>query len=222
MAPEIMCLGDITTGAFDFTVSCKKNMDKLSAIEVTRKSGDEPFQLNGSSLPINLLSFWQWSASDIVGNAMRGILAEYIVASAVGACAGIRAEWDSYDIETPENIKVEVKSGTYIQSWEQKKHSAIQFSIRPTQGWDSGSNERSSEIIRQADVYVFCLLKHKEQSSINPLNMDQWVFYVLSTDTLNQSLGPQKTISLNSLKKLNPNKVNYGDLRASITKAANK
>ena len=197
-------------------------MANHSEVEVTRKSGDEPFEFNGSSLPISLLSFWQWYASDIVGNAMRGILAEYIVASSVGMSSGTRTEWDAFDIETSEGIKVEVKSGAYVQSWEQKKHSAIQFSIRPTYGWDSESNSRSKEIIRQADVYVFCLLKHKEQSSINPLNLDQWVFYVVPTRTLNQSLGAQKTISLNSLEKLNPKKVNYGGLRASITIAANK
>lgn len=91
-------------------------MDKLSAIEVTRKSGDEPFEFNGSSLPMSLLSFWQWSASDIVGNAMRGILAEYIVASSVGMSSGTRTEWDAFDIETSEGIKVEVKSGAYVQS----------------------------------------------------------------------------------------------------------
>ena len=172
------------------------NMDKLSAIEVTRKCGDEPFELNGSSLPINLLSFWQWSASDIVGNAMRGILAEYIVASAVNSATGTRTQWDAYDIETPEGIKVEVKSGAYIQSWQQKRHSAIQFGIRPTQGWESESNEYASEIMRQADIYVFCLLEHKEQDTLNPLNLDQWVFYVLSTSSLNELVGLQKTISL--------------------------
>ncbi len=197
-------------------------MDNLSAIETTRKSGDEPFEFNGSSLPINLLSFWQWSSSDIVGNAMRGILAEYIVASCVGVNSGIRTEWDAFDIETSEGIKVEVKSGAYIQSWEQKKYSTIQFSIRPTQGWDSKTNELSSEVRRQADVYVFCLLKHKDQFSINPLNLGQWIFYVLPTNTLNQFVGVQKTITLNSLKNLNPSKVNYGELHTSIKAAANK
>ncbi|WP_100916040.1 hypothetical protein [Pseudoalteromonas spongiae] len=197
-------------------------MDNLSAIETTRKIGDEPFEFNGSSLEMRLLSFWQWSSSDIVGNAMRGILAEYIVASSVGMNSGIRTEWDAFDIETPEGIKVEVKSGAYVQSWEQKMHSTIQFSIRPTQGWDSESNERNSEVRRQADIYVFCLLKHKDQSSINPLNLDQWEFYVLPTSTLNQSVGAQKTITLNSLEKLNPIKVNYDELHASIKAAANK
>lgn len=195
-------------------------MDNLSAIEITPKFGEEPFESNGSSLPMSLLSFWQWSASDIVGNAMRGILAEYIVVSSVGMNSGTRTEWGAFDIETPDGIKVEVKSGAYVQSWEQKKHSTIQFSIRPTQGWDSESNERSSEVCRQADVYVFCLLKHKDQRSINPLNLDQWAFYVLSTDILNQSVGLQKTITLNSLESLKPNKVNYGELHASIKVAA--
>lgn len=71
-------------------------------------------------------------------------------------------------------------------------------------------------------MYVFCLLKHKEQSSINLLNLDQWEFYVLSTSKLNQSLGEQKSITLNSLKNLNPQKASYSDLYASIRKAANK
>ena len=196
-------------------------MANLSAIEVSRKTGDEPFELNGTSLQLSLLSFWQWSSSDIVGNAMRGILAEYIVASAVNMANGTRTEWDACDIKTPEGIKVEVKSGAYIQSWEQKRHSTIQFSIRPTQGWDSESNEFSREVMRQADVYVFCLLKHKEQDTINPLNLDQWVFYVLPTKTLNESVGAQKSITLSSLERLNPKIIKFGDLSASITQAAN-
>jgi len=197
-------------------------MEKLPAIEITRKSGSEAFILNGSPLPIDLLSFWQWSASDIVGNAMRGILAEYIITSAVGTADGSRTEWDTYDIETPEGIKVEVKSGAYIQSWEQKKYSSIQFGIRPTQGWDSGENEYTKKIVRQADVYVFCLLRHKDQGTINPLNLEQWVFYVLATKVLNESVGPQKSISLSSLVKLNPTKCEYSDLHESIIQAANK
>ena len=76
--------------------------------------------------------------------------------------------------------------------------------------------------MRQADVYVFCLLKHKDQETINPLNLDQWVFYVLATKKLNESVGSQKTITLSSLEKLNPLKVVYGELSASINQSANK
>ena len=197
-------------------------MDKYPEIEVTRKTGNEQFHENGKSLDDSLLSFWQWSASDLVGNAMRGILAEYIVATAVGKADESRTEWDSYDIETSEGIKVEVKSCAYLQSWSQKKLSTIQFGIRPTQGWDSKNNSYTSQVERQADVYVFCVLKHREQSTIDPLNLKQWVFYVLPTKVLNQSVVGQKTITLSSLIQLSPIETEYVELYAAIQKAANK
>ena len=176
-------------------------MNELIALEVKRKSGQEPFVSNGQNLSMNLLAFWQWSSSDLIGNALRGIVAEYIVTSAVGDHSGIRQEWGSYDVITTGGIKVEVKSSAYIQSWSQSKYSGIQFSIRPTYGWKAATNEYSSEKIRQSDVYVFCLLKHKDQATINPLNLDQWQFYVISTKKLNESLGPQKSISLSKLEE---------------------
>ena len=178
--------------------------------------------MNGNSLSHDLLSFWQWSSSDLTGNAIRGILAEYIVASAVGKAGGNRTEWDACDIETNEGIKVEVKSSAYLQSWSQKKLSTIQFGVRPTQVWDSKTNTYSSEFARQSDVYVFCVLQHKDQETIDPLNMDQWNFYVLATNKLNEAVGRQKTITLGSLRELDPVTVPYGKLNASIKSAANK
>jgi len=126
-------------------------MDKYPEIKVATKTGKEKFHEDGKPLAHDLLSFWQWSASDLVGNAMRGVLAEYIVASAVGKISGSRTEWDAFDIETNGDIKVDVKSGAYIQSWFQKKLSTIQFGIRPTQSWDSKTNSYSSNFARQSD-----------------------------------------------------------------------
>ena len=196
-------------------------MDNYPKLEVKRKTGDELFHENGKPLNTDLLSFWQWSASDLVGNAMRGIFAEYIVASALGVTEGNRTEWDAYDIETAEGIKVEVKSGAYIQSWAQKKLSNIQFGIRPTLGWDSKNNEYTTVVERQSDVYVFCVLNHKDQETIDPLNVSQWLFYVMATKSLNQSVGKQKTITLSSLKMLNPTEVTYSELYAEVKQAAN-
>lgn len=203
-------------------IAAKRRMDKYPEIEVVRKTGEEKLYVNGDPLPHDLLSFWQWSASDLVCNAMRGILAEYIVASAVGMVSGNRTEWDAYDVETNEGIKVEVKSGAYIQSWSQKKLSTIQFGIRPTQGWDSGNGAYSNVVERQSDVYVFCVLGHQEQGSIDPLNMDQWDFYVLATKELNREVNAQKTISLSRLEALKPLKATYGELYAAIKQAANE
>ena len=191
-------------------------MEKYSAITVVKKDGSEPFQLNGRVLPFNVLSFWQWSSSDLVGNALRGKLAEYIVATAVGSIEQIRTEWDAYDVVTPEGVKIEVKSGAYIQSWTQNRLSTIQFGIRQTQGWDAKTNTYSSQIERQSDVYVFCVLEHKDQETIDPLNLNQWVFYVIATSLLNRVAGNQKTISLSSLLKLKPREVTYGEINHAI------
>lgn len=47
-------------------------------LKPTRKSGDEHFYLYNQTQPLDfkLINFWQWSVSDLVSNATRGILAE--------------------------------------------------------------------------------------------------------------------------------------------------
>jgi hypothetical protein len=190
-------------------------MADFPQIDITRKEGTELFELEGKHIGINLLQFWQWSASDITGNAMRGLLAEFIVGLAVGSPRAVRAEWDAFDVLTDEGTKIEVKSAAYIQSWAQKKPSLIQFRIRPTREWDYANNEFSIEVKRQADIYVFCVLANQDQKTLNPLDLGQWEFYVLGTDKLNQ-LGPQKTISLSRLVKLNPVKTNFEGIKIAI------
>lgn len=49
------------------------------------KHGNEPLHATGKSFGILLLDFRRWNASDLVSNATRGILAEFIVASALVA-----------------------------------------------------------------------------------------------------------------------------------------
>jgi hypothetical protein len=109
-------------------------ISSFDALKVKRKTGDEPLHLAGHSTEFNLLGFWQWAFSNLASNALRGVLAEYIVACDLGVSAGTRTEWDAYDLKTPEGIKVEVKSAAYLQSWQQSAHSKVCFDIRPTFG----------------------------------------------------------------------------------------
>lgn len=44
----------------------------LGAIEPSKKTGQESFTYGGNKLPINVLSFWQWSTSQLLGNTLRG------------------------------------------------------------------------------------------------------------------------------------------------------
>ncbi|MDM1353275.1 MULTISPECIES: hypothetical protein [Myroides] len=167
------------------------------------KNGNEKFLIENQNLNFSLLDFWRWSVSDILSNATRGILAEFIVAKALDVdVSNVRDQWDAYDLIMPENIRVEVKSSAYLQSWEQLDYSKISFSTRTTIPWNRSIDKRSDTAIRTADVYVFCLLKHKDKTTVNPLNLDQWEFYVISTVQLNNNLGNQKSISLNVLQKL--------------------
>ena len=48
------------------------------------------------------------------------------------------------------------------------------------------------------------------------MKLEQWTFYVLKTEILNEKVGNQKSIGINSLLKLNPIKVKYNELKEII------
>ena len=183
--------------------------------------GDEPLN-HGSSISVaNVSDFWRWSCSDLLSNATRGVLAEFIVAKGLGIETKVRTEWDDVDLRLPDGITIEVKSSAYLQSWEQKKLSAIRFGIGPSKGWDAETNEYDERVLRRADLYVFALLIHKEMATVEPLNLEQWQFLVLSTSRLQRLVGNQKTIGLASLRKLGPVAATYGELARAVSQAMN-
>jgi hypothetical protein len=194
-------------------------MDKnLEKHPVTLKTGNEPLSDTGETL----LDFWKWNGSDLVSNATRGRLAEFIVASALGIDLTIpRDEWSAWDLTSSEGIKIEVKSAAYLQSWSQSSLSKISFSIRPARAWDGSSGEFAATPSRQSDIYVFCLLKHQEKETLDPLNLDQWEFYVVSTAAINGYQRSNSSITLNSLRSLSKT-VQYGDLRGEVLSKAGK
>jgi hypothetical protein len=192
----------------------------LGRIETQRKSGAEPLHVNGVPLGVSLQQFWQWSGSDLISNSQRGILAEFLVAHALGADSGVRTEWDAYDLVTDSGIKVEVKASGYVQSWAQEQLSSVGFDIAPKRSWDASTNTSATEPARPADVYVFAVHAHIDQASIDPLNVNQWEFYVLGTPVLNQECSSQRRISLGTLQRLCPKSVSFEGLGEAVVKAA--
>ena len=189
---------------------------KLDGIATLPKTGDEKFHAGNGSLGFTLKDFWTWSTSDLVGNVMRGHLAEFIVAKAIGATEIVRNEWATYDLTTPVGTKVEVKSAAYLQSWSQDDYSTIQFSIGKTKTLDWENGGYRGEPIRHADVYVFALLAHKDKPTVDPLNVTQWEFYVVPTTALNEYKRSEVSITLNSLKSLTGGAVDYSHLAEKI------
>lgn len=166
-----------------------------------------------------LLEYWQWSSSDLLSNALRGKLAEFLVAKAIGAADGIRTEWDAVDVFSPSGIRIEVKCSAYIQSWTQHRPSTISFDIAPRRAWDAKANTTSPDAIRSADVYVFALLNEQDETKVDPLDLSQWEVYVISTERLAATVGNQKTIGLKPLQRLNPQVTDYHGLNEAIHSA---
>ena len=104
-------------------------------------SGEESFLLNGKPLPFTIKDFWAWAYSDLLSNISRGVLAEYIVKSALSLKANdenptARIVWYPYDLEGPRGIRIEVKSAACVQSWDifdrpPKYGKRINFRIAP-------------------------------------------------------------------------------------------
>ena len=159
------------------------------------KSGREEFFSQILNPDINVLNFWRWLGSNLLVNTTRGVLAEFLVASSLCLAKEPRNNWDSYDIELKPDVRIEVKSAAKYQAWKQRKVSQIEFGIQKRKKWNSKTGKYSDEQTREAHIYVFCVF-----NKIEPLNLDDWEFYVLLSERINERCGDQSKISLTSLK----------------------
>src|SRR5947209_3226614 len=80
--------------------------------------------------------------------------------------------------------------------------SMISFDIAPTRFWDSATNQLATDARRQADLYVFALLAHREKPTLDAMDLSQWAFYLLPKAILDTRLPKQKQLSLSTLLKL--------------------
>ena len=66
--------------------------------------------------------------------------------------------------------------------------------------WDPRTNDFLAPATRHSDVYVFCLLAEMVKENLNPLDLEQWEFYVLSTKQIDRDFGDLQSISLKQVK----------------------
>ena len=117
----------------------------------------EQFHGSGIESPLGLRDYWRWSASSLMDNTARGLVAEFLVATALKTYIPDRprVEWDPYDFEAEIDVKWNPETGKY-------------------------SNEPC-----RADLYVFCALvekKVRDQAAV--LNTDKWRFRVVPKEEL--------------------------------------
>ncbi len=161
-------------------------------------------------------NFLTWAFPKLLDNTLRGIVAEYIVATALNLTDQPREEWAPYDLTAPNGLRIEVKSSAYLQSWAQSKPSAIRFGIARTRAWNVNTGLYDQEVKRQSDVYVFCVFTERDPAKPNPLDTEKWEFYIVPTQLMNERLGAQKTIGLASLKLLAGNAVRFAALAQAV------
>lgn len=177
----------------------------------TALRGDEPFAGTGATVA----DFWRFAMSDLRTNAVRGLLAEFLVARAVGSAA-TRIEWDNHDVTTPAGIRVEVKASGYLQAWRQRALSRIVFTGLNARLWPLDGT-LAQEKTYNADVYVFAVQGATTHDGYDPLEVAQWTFYVLPVAAVAATGKAQ--LSLAAVLALGAKPVTYDQLAAAIDTA---
>ena len=186
----------------------------IKPTKVKRLTGDERFE----ELDATVREFWAWSMSDLRDDGTRGILAEFIVAKALGVNTKIpRISWSDFDLTTPEDVRVEVKSSAYLQSWEQKKLSWPQFGGLRARTWDAKTGLGEKPEFR-ADVFVFALHTCQDPDKYDALDIDQWRFYVDSVEAVSKR--DNESIVLAEVDRLAAGPFTYSELAQAVQAAA--
>ena len=174
--------------------------------------GDEPFL----GLDATVSDFWRFGVSDLRVNTLRGVLAEFLVARAVGA-TGRRVEWDPHDVLSPSGITIEVKCGAYLQAWSQTKLSSITFSGLRARLLDLSFNNYAGEQDYNAAVYVFAVVTATTHERYNVLDTSQWEFYVLPRAVVAQTRCA--SLGLGRVQRLAGRALRYEELAEAIAVA---
>jgi hypothetical protein len=131
-------------------------------------------------------------------NIVRGVLAEFLVAKALDIdTSQPRNAWDNYDL-IYDGTTIEVKSGARWQSYPTRRPSSIVFRGLKARRWDEVTGLRAEEPTVVADLYIFAAHDCTSPSDYDPLDTEQWRFFVFSGDTVRSSLGA--SVSIGSLR----------------------
>lgn len=144
-------------------------------------TGQERFTENNIPLPFDVHDYWRFTYSCLW--AQRGKIAEYLVCKALGIEKPINDKaWTLFDI-LYDAIRIEVKETSLYQEWRGNGNPSPQnaFSI---EGAYSEYKNPKSKFCRQSNAYIFCLNKGHFQWDANPLEVNNWDFFVMRTDDI--------------------------------------
>lgn len=175
--------------------------------------GNECFTIKGKDTDLTILEFWRWHFSEIYD--LQSKFAEYIVGKALGLTEAQNVgDWTLFDM-IYRGKRIEVKETSYYHAWqtdEEPKSKQRVFGI--TKAYDD-YKKSNSPFRRQNDIYIFCLNIGETKEASNPLELNNWQFYVIPTEIINEECGDAKSISLSKVEKL-AKKIKYADLKCVV------
>ena len=181
-------------------------------------TGKEKFLFNDEATGFDFLEFWRFHYSNIY--SLHGEIAEFVVARALGVTESQNsAYWTLWDT-TYRQKRIEVKATAYYHLWNvngnvSKKRT---FGITMANGSYDTAKSGNKDFCRQNDIYVFCLNTGDTKESSNPLNLNNWEFYIVPTTVINEKCGKNKTISLGKIKSLGFSPKEYSEIKIEIDK----
>lgn len=186
--------------------------------EIELLSGDTPFVIGHDVAGLTVEDFWRFQFSNIWD--MQEEIAEFIVAKALGQEKPYNKNgWTLWDINY-EGRHIEVKETGFFHSWrtDGKVSQARRFGINRAY---TVYKDPESELKRQSDVYVFCLNTGETKEESNPLDLENWRFWVVPTSTIDRLCRDNRTISLGRLRNITgqPEGIGYGELKVAVDEA---
>lgn len=177
-------------------------------------NGDEKFVLNNKELKFGILDFWKSKHSNIFN--MQSEIAEFLVEKALGIDKAQNTDyWTLWDISY-RNYRIEVKETGYYHLWNENSKISFKRSFGITKANSSyESEETENKFERQNDIYVFCLNTGNTKETSNPMNVNNWEFYIVSTAIINEQCGDNKHISLGRVRKI-AKQVKYEEIKKYI------
>jgi hypothetical protein len=187
-------------------------------IRAQPRTGDEAIGRTGRTL----LDFWRWAHSDLVVNPSRGVLAEYLVATAVGDAGAVRNGWATHDVTLPAGdghpvIRIEVRHGGYLQTWQQPAFTKVHFGRLRSWGWNRETGKLDLPPAFHADVYVFAVHTCKDPDQLDVLDLAQWDFRVLHRKTIEEY--GTKSLAWRTVQRLAPKSVPWEGLKDAAREA---
>ena len=180
-------------------------------------NGTEPFVMNGKSVGFNMLDFWKFEFSNIYD--MQDEISEFIVAKALEIDVPYNKEmWTLCDIMYRDK-RIEVKETSYYHPWNKDGQVSEQRAFGITKAnsiYEKPDEENKYE--RQNDLYIFCVVNGNTREESNPLNLNNWDFYIVPTSVINEKCKDNKTISLSRIQNMGYRPFDFSKIKEEVDK----